>query len=47
MTFEIRGGGKRTEGLDGVEGHDDLLGYVEDGPDATLDETLPVAGVVL
>lgn len=34
-------------GLEGVEGGGDFLCDVEDGADASFDETFPVAGVVL
>lgn len=47
--LEIGGGGDSTEwlgGMEGFEGGGDLLGDVEDGFYAALDETFPVAGMV-
>jgi len=48
--LEIGGGGDGAEwlgGMEGFEGGGDLLGDVKDGFYAALDETFPVAGMVL
>ena len=48
--LKIGGGGDSTEwlrGMEGLEGGGDLLGDVEDGFYAALNETFPVAGMVL
>lgn len=41
------GGAEGMRRLEGVEGGSDFLCNVEDGADASFDETFPVAGVVL